>query len=76
MNKFYTYYTEYGRITLYENEVYIGQSFKKGIYWDKNTILKLKEYIDPDKNILEIGAHCGTSSILYSTFLNNKKLYA
>jgi FkbM family methyltransferase len=77
MNKFYTYYTEYGRITLYENEVYIGQSFKQGIYWDKNTILKLKEYIDPDKNILEIGAHCGTSSILYSTFLNNnKKLYA
>lgn len=28
------------------------------------------------KNILEIGAHCGTSTIVYSSFLdNNSKIY-
>ena len=77
MNNYFTYNTKYGLITLYENELYIGEAFKDGIYWGENTLLKLKEYINPDKNILEIGAHYGTSSILYSTFLNNdKKLYA
>ena len=35
-----TYNTEYGLITLYKNEVYIGDAFKKGTYWDINTLLK------------------------------------
>jgi FkbM family methyltransferase len=66
-----TFLTKYGKITLYNNEVYIGDQFKNGIYWDEDTLLKLKQYIDPDKNILEIGGHCGTSSIIYASFLNN-----
>lgn len=71
-----TYYTKYGLITLYKNEVYIGNEFKNGRYWDEDTLLKLRQYIDPNKNILEIGGHCGTSTIIYSSFLNdNKKIY-
>jgi FkbM family methyltransferase len=36
----------------------------------------LQEYINPNRNILEIGGHCGTSSIVYSSFLNdNTKMY-
>ncbi len=66
-----TFNTKYGLITLYKNEVYIGTFFKNGGYWDENTMLELKKYINPNKNILEIGGHCGTSSIVYSTFLNN-----
>lgn len=66
-----TFETKYGRITLYKNELYIGNDFREGKYWDEDTLLKLKEYIDPTRNILEIGGHCGTSSIVYSTFLNN-----
>lgn len=74
--KLNTYNTKYGLITLYRNEVYIGGEFKHGKYWDEDTLFKLKEYIDPDKNILEIGGHCGTSSIIYSRFLNNnRKVY-
>ena len=30
----------------------------------------MREYIDPHRNILEIGGHCGTSSIIYASFLN------
>ena len=37
-----------------------------------NSIL-LKKYIKPNRNILEIGGHCGRSSIFYSRFLNNDK---
>jgi len=71
-----TYHSKYGLITLYTNEVYIGKTFKENKYWDEETLLKLREYIDPNRNILEIGGHCGTSSIVYSSFLNeDKKVY-
>lgn len=71
-----TYNTKYGLITLYKNDVFISQSFKNGIYWDIDTLLKLRKCINPNCNILEIGGHCGTSSIVYSSFLNdNKKIY-
>jgi len=71
-----TYETEYGKITLYKNDLYIGYEFRNGRYWDINTLLKLREYVDPNRNILEIGGHCGTSSIVYSSFLTNEnKLY-
>jgi len=71
-----TYNTNYGKITLYKNEFYIGESFKQNKYWDIDTLLKLRQFIDPNRNILEIGGHCGTSSIIYASFLNNnKKLY-
>ena len=72
-----TYNTKYGKISLYNNDVYISTPFEHGNYWDENTLLKLKNFIDPNKNILEIGAHCGTSTIVYASFLNeNQKIYA
>jgi hypothetical protein len=40
-----TYHTNYGLVTLYQNEVYIGNEFKNGGYWDIDTLLKLREYI-------------------------------
>jgi FkbM family methyltransferase len=71
-----TFDTSYGLITLYKNEAYIIDSFKKGSYWDIETLQVLKSYINPSRNILEIGGHCGTSSIVYSSFLNdNNKVY-
>ena len=58
-----TFKTKYGTITLYKNELYIRNDFVKGKYWDEDTLLQLKKYIDPTRNILEIGGHCGTSSL-------------
>ena len=62
--------TQYGNITLYQNDIFITGSFQKGKYWDIDNLQRLKEYIDPNKNILEIGGHCGTSSLVYASFLN------
>jgi FkbM family methyltransferase len=71
-----SYQTQYGVVTLYSNEVYIGGEFRNGQYWDESTLLKLKEYIKPNRNILEIGGHCGTSTLVYSSFLNDdRKVY-
>uniref|UniRef100_A0A6C0IU08 Methyltransferase FkbM domain-containing protein n=1 Tax=viral metagenome TaxID=1070528 RepID=A0A6C0IU08_9ZZZZ len=76
MNNIYSYLTPYGIISLYKNETYITPEFEKGNYWHEDTLLMLKKYIDPNKNILEIGAHCGTSTIVYASFLNKGKIYA
>lgn len=71
-----TFSTVYGNITLYKNEAYIINDFRRGSYWDIETLKLLKKYIDPSRNILEIGGHCGTSSIVYSSFLNKtNKVY-
>jgi FkbM family methyltransferase len=77
LNNITTYLTKYGVVSLYSNEVYISNPFKHGDYWDEDTLIKLKNYIDPNKSILEIGSHCGTSSLIYASYLNNdQKLYA
>lgn len=67
-----TYHTKYGKVTLMQNEVYIGNEFRIGKYWEEDTLLKLKKYIPTNRNILEIGAHCGTSSIVYSSYISNE----
>jgi FkbM family methyltransferase len=68
-----TFSTKYGLVSLLENDIYFINEFRQGLYWDEDTILKLKEYIDPNRDILEIGAHCGTSTILYSSFLHDSR---
>jgi FkbM family methyltransferase len=67
------YKTKFGIITLYKNDFIIGGEFKNGSYWDIDTLEKLRRYINSNRNILEIGGHCGTSSIVYSSFLNNEQ---
>ena len=70
-----TYATQYGKITLYKNEMYIGAAFKNGGYWDEDTLLKLRQYMNPNRHILAIGGHCGTSSIVYSSFLDKANVF-
>lgn len=73
---FPTFDTKYGKITLYKNDKFITPIFKTSGYYDEDTLQKLKSYIDPNRNILEFGGHCGTSTIVYSTFLNdNNKVF-
>jgi FkbM family methyltransferase len=72
----HTYNTKYGNVTLLKNEAFIGNDFRQNKYWDEDTLIKLKEYIDPNCNILEIGGHCGTSSLVYQSYISeNNKLF-
>ena len=71
-----TYCTRYGLITLHSNDIYINVEFKKNKYWNENVLLKIKNIINPNKNILVIGGHCGSSSIALSSFIENEqKIY-
>lgn len=73
---FTTYNTIFGKVTIYTNETFISLPFQMGSYWGIDTLLKIKPYIDPAKNIIEIGGHCGTSSLVYASFLNDdQKIY-
>tara|TARA_R110002074_G_scaffold59689_1_gene145049 strand:+ start:313 stop:1089 length:777 start_codon:yes stop_codon:yes gene_type:complete len=65
-----TFTTPHGKISLLANESIIGQTFINGHYWDCNSLEILKKFIDPTRNILEVGGHCGTSSIVYASYLN------
>ena len=73
MDNVVTFHTPHGNVTLYKNERYIINDFKRGSYFDIDTLSKLKPHVDPTRNILEIGGHCGTSSIVYSSFLTQGK---
>ena len=64
-----TFTTPHGKISLRVNESIIGNEFKKGNYWDSEELELLNEYIDPTRNILEVGGHCGTNSIVYASYL-------
>ncbi len=44
-------------------------------YWDESTLNKLKDYIPKNKNILEIGGHCGTSTLFYIKQIDDTKQY-
>ena len=67
--------TKYGKIFLNKNDKYFVDVFSKNEYWDDNQLCILKDkYIPNDKNILEIGAHSGTSTIFYSTILKENKI--
>lgn len=71
-----TFDTKYGTISLYNNDMFICEKFKKNEYWDENILIEIKKYINPNKNILEIGGHCGTSSMFYAKCISdNNKLY-
>jgi len=66
-----TYKTNFGLITLFQNELYIGRDFYEGKYWDLENLMALKKVIDPNRNILEVGGHCGTSTLVYASFISD-----
>jgi FkbM family methyltransferase len=75
-NVYNTYKNKYGLITLYSNDIYINKEFKKKNYWNEDILSKIKNFINPNKNILVIGGHCGSSSIALSSFIENEqKIY-
>lgn len=66
------YRTPYGIVNIYANDCINDWTFSKNSYWDDEDTEKIiKEYLDPSKNILEIGAHCGTSTLIYASKLND-----
>lgn len=73
-----TYSTKYGNFTCYKNDAVFESMLKNGQIYEENLIV---DYIipvlkknDEEINILDIGGHIGTHTVLYSKLLNCKIL--
>lgn len=56
----------------------IGQYLKEGIYWESDTVGEcIKEYYVKGTNMIDLGAHIGTASLMMSEVLSEKcKIHA
>jgi len=56
------------KMSIASDDTFFISAFRNNDYWDWNTLISLKEnYIDSNKNIVEIGSHCGTSTCFYAS---------
>jgi FkbM family methyltransferase len=51
-----------------KNDTCVSDSLRTGILFEKFILSYIKQFIDPTKNILDIGANIGVHSIVYSTY--------
>ena len=68
-----TFNTEFGIITLPITDMYITPTFEAGNYWEVDTIRALKSHVPAHRNMLEIGGHCGTSTLAYASYVKGKQ---
>jgi len=72
-----TYETPHGKLTIRKNDVINEWTFSKGTYWSEEDIIRNLQYIQPGKNVIEIGSHCGTHTLPYAKKLSDGgRLYA
>jgi FkbM family methyltransferase len=58
------------------NDTVISDSLRQGILFEKFYLSFLKQFINPKKNILDIGANIGVHSVIYSNYLTTGTVYA
>jgi hypothetical protein len=58
------------------NDNVISDSLRRGILFEKFNISFARQFIHPDKNILDVGANIGVHTVPYSNFLITGKVYA
>lgn len=75
-----TFKTDYGKMTCFKNDIvfyshlFNGKVYEEGLI--NNSIVPTLNGLDGEKVILDIGAHIGSHSIIYSTRINNCKVIA
>jgi FkbM family methyltransferase len=58
------------------NDTCISDCLKTGVLFEKFLLSFVKQFIDPTKNILDIGANIGVHSVVYSNYLTAGTVYA
>lgn len=66
--------TPFGFVSYFKNDIYIGNSFSQGHYWELNSINEIaKRVADLQGAVLDIGAHVGSHSIALAAMNSNLK---
>lgn len=69
--------TKYGEMKYLKNDYFIAQSLKDNIMYEETYVENyLKEYIEKSNYILDIGAHIGCHSVMYSNINPKAKIYS
>lgn len=69
--------TEYGEMKYYGNDYFIAIELDQGrLYEQDYVLLHLSKHIKKSKVILDIGAHIGCHSVLYSHLNNKSQIYS
>lgn len=58
------------KITFIEKDDTIGSSLKSGVYWDEWMLKYFKLFYKPNTNMVDIGGHIGTTSLLMSEIIS------
>lgn len=73
----YTFKTKYGLLTINKFDKYFIDTFMNNEYWDEKTLFNIVNNYIEKGNIIEIGAHVGTSTLFYSKHIETGyKIYA
>jgi FkbM family methyltransferase len=57
---------------VHKNDTCIADSLRKGELFEKFIVTFVRHFINPNKNIIDLGANIGTHSIIYSNYTNGK----
>ena len=77
MNATSTFSTEFGKVTIFNNDYHFASEYSKGIHWDGGIIRDtLSRYVQKAKVILDIGSHVGSHSIAYNKINPSAHIYA
>lgn len=68
VNPFYFY--------THPNDTCIADCLKTGVLFEKFILSFVEQFIDPNKNILDIGANIGVHSVVYSNYLKDGTVYS
>ena len=55
---------------VHKNDTCVADSLRKGELFEKFIVTFVKHFINPNKNIIDLGANIGTHSIIYSNYTN------
>ena len=72
----YTFKTKYGFLTINKFDKFFIEKYMNNEYWDEEILCHLLDNYIEKGNILEIGAHVGTSTLFYAKHLEpGNKIY-
>jgi FkbM family methyltransferase len=57
---------------IHKNDTCIADTLRRGELFEKFIVTFVKHFINPTKNIIDLGANIGTHSIIYSNYTNGK----
>lgn len=68
---------QYGKIAYYKNDQEMVKQKLYNIFFEQEYVLRyLKDYVEKSDVILDIGAHCGSHSLLYKFINPSSKIYS